>query len=71
MNEQYWVIGGEYRCLEFREINGAARVLGPFDCYDAAEKVWRERTEASRSSAATRFTIVATAPNPRRMLKVA
>jgi hypothetical protein len=71
MLQQYWVIGGEFRCLQFQEINGAAQTAGPFESYEAAETVWRERTEASRSSAATRFMIVTTAPNPRRILKAA
>jgi len=67
MLQQYWVIGGEYRCLEFRELNGEAASLGPFNSYEEAERVWRERAESTRGQANTRFTIVATAPNPRRL----
>ena len=71
MEKQFWVIGGEFRCLAFREIAGAPSTLGPFENYETAEKVWRDRTEASRSSAATRFTIVENAANPRRMQRAA
>lgn len=71
MDKQFWVIGGEFRCLAFREVDGAPSVSGPFESYEAAEKIWRERTEASRSSAATRFMIVESAANPRRMQRAA
>lgn len=60
MPKQFWVIGGEYQCVEFQEvIPGTARVFGPFESYEEANKVWRERSLASRSSATTRYSIVA------------
>lgn len=71
MSQQFWVVGGEFSCLEFREPLGAANAIGPFESYEAAEQIWRDRTEASRSSAATRYMIVTTAPNPRRVLQAA
>lgn len=65
MPKQYWVIGGEYQCVEFQEVlPGTARVFGPFPTYDEANQTWRERSLASRSSATTRYSIVASAPNP-------
>jgi hypothetical protein len=65
MPKQYWVIGGEYQCVEFQEVvPGSARVFGPFRTYDEANQIWRERSLASRSSATTRYSIVASAPNP-------
>jgi hypothetical protein len=67
MNTQYWVIGGEFRCLEFRELDGSADALGPFKTYEEAERVWRDRAEATRGEARTRYTIVTTAQNPRRL----
>lgn len=68
MARQYWVIGGDYQCVEFQEVvEGTARVYGPFKTYEAADKVWRERSVASRSSATTRYSIVASAPNPARV----
>lgn len=67
MAKQYWVIGGEYQCVEFQEVvPGTARVFGPFSNYQEADQVWRERSVASRSSATTRYSIVASAPNPSR-----
>ncbi len=59
MPKQFWVIGGEYQCVEFQEVvPGTARVFGPFENYDEANQVWRERSLASRSSATTRYSIV-------------
>lgn len=67
MPKQYWVIGGEYQCVEFQEVvPGSARVFGPFRSYDEANQVWRERSLASRSSATTRYSIVASTANPAR-----
>ena len=71
MSQQFWVIGGEYRCLEFRELSSASAPIGPFATYEEAEQVWRARAEQTRGEASTRFTIVTTAPNPRRMQKAA
>jgi hypothetical protein len=67
MNQQFWVIGGEYRCLEFRELANASAPIGPFASYEEAEQVWRTQAEQTRGDATTRYTIVTTAPNPRRM----
>lgn len=69
MAKQFWVIGGEYNCVEFQEIvPGTTRVFGPFSSYQDANDVWRERSVASRSSATTRYSIVASAPNPARQM---
>lgn len=69
MAKQFWVIGGEYQCVEFQEVvPGTARVFGPFESYQEANEVWRERSVASRSSATTRYSIVASAPNPSRQM---
>lgn len=62
MPKQFWVIGGEYQCVEFQEVvPGTARVFGPFESYEEANQVWRERSLASRSSATTRYSIVSNA----------
>jgi hypothetical protein len=67
MSRQYWVIGGEYQCVEFQEVvPGTERVFGPFRSYEEADRKWRERSSASRSSATTRYSIVSSAPNPAR-----
>ena len=55
---QYWVIGGEYRDTSFRELTGAnAEAVGPFADYDAALRVWRERSIATRPQTHMRYTI--------------
>jgi hypothetical protein len=67
MNQQFWVIGGTYRDLTFSQlIDGTSRVEGPFQTYEAAQRVWRECTQASRSEACTRFTIAGQVTDPRR-----
>ncbi len=59
---QYWVIGGEYADGNFtRLVEGTSRVIGPFDCQTAATEAWRERAQASRHQAMTRYTIATTA----------
>ena len=72
MPKQFWVIGGEYQCVEFEEVlPGTARVFGPFPSYDEANRIWRERSLASRSSATTRYTIVSNSANPVRQQSAA
>lgn len=59
MPKQFWVIGNEYRDMEFRQIvDGTTRVHGPFGDYEEARIVWRERSLASRAQATARYTIV-------------
>jgi hypothetical protein len=72
MPKQFWVIGGEYQCVEFQEvIPGSERVFGPYRSYDDANQVWRERSLASRSQATTRYSIVSSTPNPMRKMEAA
>jgi len=72
MNQQFWVIGGEYRDLTFSQlIDGTSRVEGPFQTYEDAHRVWRDRTKASQSEACTRFTIASQASDPRRQSQMA
>jgi hypothetical protein len=41
-NKRYWVIGGEYRSLDFDQIiDGTGRVIGPFSSLTHAEYAWR------------------------------
>ena len=62
MKAQYWVIGGEYEDGDFtRIIDGTSRVYGPFDCHTAATQAWRDRAQASRHQAMTRYTIATSA----------
>ena len=70
MPKQYWVIGGEYQDADFHQIeDGSYRVFGPFRSYEDANEVWRQRSEASRSRAYTRYSIVANALNPARQMR--
>ena len=55
----FWVVGGEYRDTDFKSLSGQPEVFGPFEDYDAAMRVWRERTGASKSAALVRYTIAA------------
>jgi len=49
MQKQYWVIGGEYRDTDFDDMDPAiSTVHGPFRDYDEANRVWRERSMATR-----------------------
>jgi hypothetical protein len=55
---RFWVIGGEYRSLDFDEmIDGTQRVLGPFDQRATAEQNWRDISEQNRTQCTVRFTI--------------
>jgi hypothetical protein len=63
MLQQYWVIGADYRDMQFAEvIDGSTQVIGPFREYREAASVWREQAMATRYRATTRFTIVVNAP---------
>jgi hypothetical protein len=63
MARQYWVIGGEYHDLEFRDFDHeTSRIFGPFPRYEDAKSVWRQRSEMSRSKAYVRYSIVSNAP---------
>jgi hypothetical protein len=57
---RFWVIGGEYTCLDFDHlIEGSEKVAGPFFHRSAAEAVWRRLSEADRCRAQVRYAIVA------------
>jgi hypothetical protein len=57
-NSRFWVVGGEYRSLDFDEIvDGTQQLLGPFDQRDAAERSWRDISERHRTHCTVRFTI--------------
>ncbi|GAB4190950.1 MAG: hypothetical protein OHK0024_31350 [Thalassobaculales bacterium] len=62
MSKQYWVVGGEYRDTDFRELSaGRPEAHGPFGDYEQALAVWRERAESTRSCAYHRYTIAVNA----------
>ncbi len=58
MDRQFWVIGADYRDIDFtRPVDGTVRVHGPFGSYQEATLVWRERAMESRYRALTRYII--------------
>ncbi|MDH7795362.1 MULTISPECIES: hypothetical protein [unclassified Beijerinckia] len=62
MQEQFWVVGGEFSDLDFRQIiEGTGKTFGPFENYEAAQKVWRDCSLANRFEACARFSIVTSA----------
>jgi len=62
MSQEYWVVGGRYRDSSFADLeDGKGELIGPFPSYRAAIVSWRERTEATRSLATVRYTVVVTA----------
>jgi hypothetical protein len=60
---QFWVVGGQFRSLEFEKIvDGTERLVGPFDTRDDAECTWRQLSEENRWRCTVRFTIVQESP---------
>jgi Domain of unknown function (DUF4170) len=57
---RYWVIGGEYKDAQFRDIAPGQREerLGPFNSYDEAYKAWSARAWATVDNALMRFRII-------------
>jgi hypothetical protein len=57
-SSRFWVVGGEYRSLNFDEIvEGTQRLLGPFTLRNEAERTWRDISEQHRGRCTVRFTI--------------
>ena len=59
MTERFWVVGGEFSCMAFRELSGPPKVLGPFDTREQAREVWKQVSREASSSATARFGIAA------------
>ena len=58
-HRQFWVIGGEYADLSFRQLRGAPDVRGPFSSYEAARQAWATEADRTRSDAHAHYTITA------------
>jgi hypothetical protein len=59
-NQRFWVIGGEYRSLDFDQmVAGTEQLVGPLATRGQAEEKWREMSEKHRREATVRFTIAA------------
>jgi len=61
MTEQrYWVIGGNYRDLDFSALrDGTEMLLGPFEREEDAKSEWKRVSFENKSTATARFAIVA------------
>jgi hypothetical protein len=58
-NAHYWVVGGEFRSLNFHSlVHGTAQVEGPFTTRREAEDTWRSISEQHRHRCNMRFSIV-------------
>jgi hypothetical protein len=56
--ERFWVVGGEYSCLQFKTLkNGAPQVLGPYGTREEAREAWRRISDETRSCATARYAI--------------
>lgn len=59
MSRRFWVIGGEYKTVQFDQmVDGTERLFGPFVDRGEAESTWRMQSERHRSQCCTRFSIV-------------
>lgn len=60
MTEQrYWVIGGNYRDLDFTALrDGTETLIGPFDREEDARSEWKRVSFANKSTATARYAIV-------------
>jgi hypothetical protein len=59
-DQRYWVIGGNYRDLDFNALrDGSETILGPFECEQDAKSEWKRVSFEHKSTATTRFLIVA------------
>jgi hypothetical protein len=62
MLQEFWVIGGKYRDVDFSALEeGGGEMYGPFGSYEEAHRSWVDRVRATRSLAEVRYQIVATA----------
>jgi hypothetical protein len=62
MREEFWVVGGSFRDVSFAALDRETGELhGPFPTYAEALACWRQRTDATRPQATTRFTVVTSA----------
>lgn len=56
---QYWVVGGDYRDTQFKQMTGGQEEqwFGPFGDYESAKKEWQKRAWATVDQATARFRI--------------
>jgi hypothetical protein len=64
MAEEFWVIGGRYRDVSFRDIEeGSMEAYGPFPRYEDALSSWSSHSARTSSLASVRYSVVVTAKN--------
>ena len=57
-HDSFWVVGGEYTDTDFNAVKPGTEVkLGPFDTYEEARKVWKDKSMAAIDDAYVRFRI--------------
>jgi len=62
MTQEYWVVGGSYRDVNFKDLQeGQGELYGPYPSYTEALQTWQERNARSRSQATQRYSVVVTA----------
>ncbi len=57
--ERFWVVGGDYTCMGFKELRGDPTVAGPFHDRTEAQQEWRRLSDQNRSKATARYAITA------------
>ena len=58
--ERYWVVGGDYTCMGFKELKpGTQTVVGPYEDRTEAQAAWRRLADETRSQATSRYAITA------------
>ena len=59
-SQRYYVIGGNYRDLDFSALrDGSGTILGPFEREEDAKSEWKRVSFEHKSTATARFLIVA------------
>jgi len=56
--ERFWVVGGEYSCLDFKTLKGGApEVMGPYETREEARAAWKRISDKTRARAMVRYAI--------------
>jgi hypothetical protein len=58
LKTKFWVFGGIYKDTTFRELQSETLEYGPFDTYQAAYDVWKEKMFGNVDNALHRLTVV-------------
>ena len=58
-SERFWVVGGDYTCMGFKQLRDGPTVSGPYHDRTEAQQEWRRLSDANRSTATARYAITA------------